>query len=83
MSNRTILLADDEPSFREATADLLRREGYACDEAASADAVQAALQQECYDLLIADIRMPGNPNLRIVRDAQNLVPGLPVILVTG
>lgn len=78
-----ILVADDEHSFLRSTVELLRAEGYRCDGVASADEAIETLQRERYDLLIADIKMPGNPNFRIVHGVQQLAAGTPVILVTG
>jgi len=78
-----ILIADDEETFLRSTADLLRREGYLCDCVADADAALAQLQKEKYDLLISDIRMPGNPDLQFIQRLPEIAPGLPAILVTG
>jgi DNA-binding response OmpR family regulator len=78
-----ILIADDEEIFLESTADLLRREGFHCDCVPDADAAIARLKAEQYDLLIADIKMPGNPELELVHKLPELAPGLPVIIVTG
>ena len=78
-----ILIADDEAVFLDSTADLLRREGYVCDGVP--DAFQAAqrLAEADYDVLIADIKMPGNSELELVRRLPDRAKGLPVILVTG
>jgi len=78
-----ILIADDEETFLYSTADLLRREGYECDCAAEANGAMALLRDHAYDLLISDIKMPGNSELELIREVPNLAPGLPVILVTG
>lgn len=78
-----ILLADDEETFLHATADILRREGYLCDCAADARAAADLLRRNPYELLVADIKMPGNPELELVKSLPDLVAGLPVILVTG
>ncbi|MEW5702617.1 MAG: response regulator [Candidatus Zixiibacteriota bacterium] len=78
-----ILIADDEEVFYESTADLLRREGYECDCAPDGPTAAAMIHGDRYDLLIADIRMPGNPGLELVDEVARTVPGLPVILVTG
>lgn len=84
MSNHNrILIADDEETFLEAHADLLRDEGYECDCARSAAAAKAMLRQSQYDLLIADIRMPGNDELEFIEELPGIIEGLPVILVTG
>lgn len=78
-----ILIADDEVGFAAVTADLLREEGYFCDCAEDAYRAKALLSAQEYDLLIADIKMPGNDGLEFVESVPALAEGLPVILVTG
>jgi DNA-binding response OmpR family regulator len=78
-----ILIADDEEVFYQSTADLLRREGYECDCAPDGPTAAAMIRGDNYDLLIADIRMPGNPGLELIEEVSRTAPGLPVILVTG
>lgn len=79
----SILLVDDEETFRESTCRLLRREGFDCHSAADADEGVEILRENRFDLLIADIRMPGNHDLRLVQAARDLDNQMPVILVTG
>lgn len=78
-----ILIADDEPTFLHSTADLLRAQGYHCECAPDADTAADILKRNTYDLLIADIRMPGNPQLELVQDLDRVAAGMPVILVTA
>lgn len=78
-----ILLADDEKTFLMATAESLRQEGYHCDTAPDAATAAAMLRSTHYDVLIADILMPGNPNLELIRQVARSIDGLPVIIVTG
>jgi DNA-binding response OmpR family regulator len=78
-----ILIADDEDTFSQATADLLRQEGYHCDCAPDADTAERMLANNVYDLLIADIKMPGNPELEFIKKLPQIAQGIPVILVTG
>jgi len=78
-----ILIADDEEIFLESTADLLRRDGYDCDCVSNAATAKERLKNNDYDLLIADIKMPGNTNLELISDLPETVESLPVILVTG
>lgn len=78
-----ILFVDDEETFLFSTADLLRREGYECDCAPEVYSAQALLEQKRYDLVIADIKMPGNSDLEFVRQLSQTPDAPPVILVTG
>ncbi len=78
-----ILLADDEPTFLNATADLLRQEGYECVTVNDGDAALTAVTAESFDLLITDLEMPGNADLRLVREISEKSGGLPVIILTG
>jgi len=83
MTRGRILIADDEPTFLESTADLLRREGY---EVMTANDGQRALElvvDEQFDLLITDLEMPGNSDLALVRRVAQVRGGLPVIILTG
>ncbi len=79
----TILLADDEETFRESTSRLLQREGFECYGASDTDQAIACLRQRQFDLLLADIRMPRNPELRVVREAHDIDRQMAIILITG
>jgi CheY-like chemotaxis protein len=62
-----ILLVDDEETFLHSTAELLRRTGFLCDAALDLREAQRLLEQAPYDMVIADVNMPGNVNLEFVR----------------
>ncbi len=78
-----ILIADDEPTFLTATADLLRREGYEVDTVPDGQTALERVREHQYDLLISDLEMPGNEELRLIREVGNVAGGLPVIIITG
>lgn len=78
-----VLIADDEALFLESTADLLRRAGYECDTASDGKAAAALLAQHCYDLLLADIKMPGNSDLELAHEVAESETPLPIVFVTG
>ncbi len=84
MSQTTnILIADDDETFLLSTADLLEREGFTCARALDGRTATGLLQDGSYDLVIADIKMPGNADLEFVGSLPELAPATPVILVTG
>jgi len=78
-----ILLADDEENFLMATKEILQDQGYQCDCAADAATAAKMLESAEYDLLISDIKMPGNDELEFIETLPQLAEGMPVILVTG
>ena len=78
-----ILIADDEKTFLAAMAQLLCNEGFECDCAEDATEVLEKLSKKTYDLLIADIKMPGNSNLELIRQLSQTAPAVSIILVTG
>ncbi len=78
-----ILIADDEEFFLRITSDLLVEEGYECVQSQDAKSALKLLKTSEFDLLIADIHMPGNSELELVKELQNIAEGMPVILITG
>lgn len=77
-----ILLADDEDTFRLSTAKLLEQEGYRCDCAQDSEEASRLLTNQ-HDLLLSDIRMPGNMQFEFLHDIRMRFPLLPIVLVTG
>ncbi len=78
-----ILIADDEETFLRSMADLLCEEGYECTCASDGVEAEEMLRKEEHDLLIADIRMPGNLELELIKELPQIAEGVPVILVTA
>ncbi len=79
----TVLLADDESTFLEATKDLLEEEGYECHGVRDASELSAALAETEFDLLITDLNMPGNRIMEKVSELREQSKVMPVIVVTG
>ncbi len=82
-SRGRILMADDEDTFLNSTAELLRREGYECETAVSGTEALRKAAEGGFDLLITDLEMPGNADLDLVRRIAATSGGLPVIILTG
>src|SRR3954471_17617059 len=79
-----ILIADDEPSVREAVVYALGQEGFDVTLAVDGEDADAKLggTDPGYDLLILDIMMPGRSGLDICRDVRSRSP-VPIILLTA
>jgi len=78
-----IILADDDVPFRSSLAKWLTRGGYLCHAVGTGEEALNLLRTHDYDVLLADINMPGNAGLELVESLPSVIAGLPVILLTG
>ena len=78
-----ILLADDDLDYLGTMAELLRADGYEVTAARDSDETYAAAGAMEFDLLLADLEMPGNEDLSLVRGVAQRHGNLPIIIVTG
>ena len=78
-----VLIADDDPASRGALASVLQRAGFACVVSESALEAFGLLEGADFDLIVADICMPGNAGLEMVGALAKRAEAPPVILVTG
>jgi len=78
-----ILVAEDDEQVRRLMLERLRQDGYACEGVGTAQEVVEALGTGIYDLLITDVKMPGNDTLSFLQACQPGRPPVPVIVITG
>jgi DNA-binding NtrC family response regulator len=83
MSDRTILVVDDEESQRRVLAGFLRKRGFAVLQASTAGEAVALAGGHAVDLVLTDLRMPDRDGLQLLEDLHRLNPGLPAILMTA
>ena len=83
MSNERVLLVDDDPSVLSITKRLLERRGYSVRSTNSAVDGLTILNNDTFDLLLADIHMPQMTGLELVKEARTLVPDLTCVMITG
>ncbi len=83
--SETILIVDDEAPVRVLLADALRRQGYRVLTAPDATVALGLLRQHLAEvrLLLTDMVMPGKHGRELAREAQQLNPKLPVLLMSG
>ena len=74
-----LLIIEDEPVIRGALRRLLERHGHQVSEAESVEAAQAAGRLDDYNLILTDLRLPGQPGNTVLK----LVPEVPVIIMTS
>ena len=79
-----VLIVDDDESLRETIADLLELAGFHPIKASNAAEALVILQQDhSVDALITDLAMPGADGVDLIRQAHEIRPELPALLLTG
>jgi PAS domain S-box-containing protein len=80
-----ILLVDDHAEVRRTTAVVLADLGHTVVEAANgAEALKTLKARDCdYDLVISDYAMPHLSGTEFLREARELCPEVPALIITG
>jgi excisionase family DNA binding protein len=78
-----VLVVDDEASIRDLLAKTLALAEYDVDVAPDGRSALERMRMYPYDLLIADLKMPGMDGLTVIREAKRYKGDLPVIIITG
>ncbi len=78
-----ILIVDDEPIKRSILEDELRAAGYSVTTAANPLEAGPVLGKTAFDIVLTDIRMPGQDGLSFLRDLKKEQPDRPVIVMTA
>ena len=81
----TVLIADDHPLFREALRQVAVAALPGCDfdEASSLDQAMKLASAKDYDLILLDLRMPGNSGFNGLVGMRNRAPATPIIIVSA
>jgi len=80
---QTILFVDDEQELRNAGSQTLMLADLQAETHARAEDALARISRSFPGILVTDIRMPGKDGLWLMRQALEIDPEFPVILVTG
>src|SRR5262252_4203203 len=78
-----VLVVDDEASIRDLLSKTLALAEYDVDVAPDGRSALERMRMYPYDLLIADLKMPGMDGLTVIREAKRYKSDLPVIIITG
>lgn len=79
----TILLADDEPLERGSLTLLLENEGYCVTAVDDGDIALNMLEQQQFDIILADIRMPRMTGMELLEEIKKRSIDAEVILITA
>ena len=80
---KPIWIVDDDASIRWVLEKALARENLATRSFSNVRDAMAALALETPQVLVSDIRMPGESGLDLLQTVKTQYPGLPVIIITA
>ncbi len=78
-----VLVVDDDPAVRKSFDRVLSSKGYAVITAENGEQALRKLNEEKYDLVYTDIRMPGMSGLEVAEQVKAQRPWTPVVIITG
>ena len=78
-----VLVVDDEPGMRSLLTRVMEKEGYIAVACADGDEALQAFAKEDWDLVIADIDMPGMDGIELLKHIRKDSPLVPVLMITA
>src|SRR6266436_3479488 len=78
-----ILVVDDERSICELLEITFRKEGHRVEVANNVETAKRKLESQLFDIVISDIRMPGESGVDLLRFTKEVAPESFFLLVTG
>ena len=80
---KAVLFVDDHKALARLSCEILQKQGYRAEYAFDAREALAKFEQGAYDIVITDYRMEGMSGVDLARRLRQLVPTLPIVIVTG
>lgn len=78
-----ILVVDDERSICELLEITFRKEGYRVEVANNVESAKRKLDSQIFDIVISDVRMPGESGLELLKLTKEISPNSFFLLITG
>ena len=83
MNRGRILIVDDELILRESLARWLERDGHELDTAANGEEALKKIKDKQFDILLADIKMPGMSGIDVLKRVKESDPEISVVMITA
>jgi DNA-binding NtrC family response regulator len=80
---RSVLVVDDDKAIRDSIKMILEYEKFELHFAENGPAALENLQAHAIDLVLLDIKMPGEDGLTVLRTLRRSYPDLPVVMISG
>ena len=78
-----LLVVENEPALLGLLSTLLKGEQHEVTQAKSGEEAAALLEKQSFDLMLSDIRMGRMDGIELLRRAREMVPAMPVIMLTA
>ena len=78
-----ILVVDDEQAIRRLLVRYLEAAGYECQTVENVASAKEMLASTNFDLLLSDLKMPGDSGLDLIRYAKEHYPQMGRVMITG
>src|SRR5256885_3078535 len=78
-----ILVVDDEKSIGELLEITFRKDGHRVEVVHSVEAAKRKLESQIFDIIISDVRMPGESGVDLLKFAKEISPGSFFLLMTA
>ncbi len=78
-----VLIAESDPQIRDILSRYLRRLAYRVSEVSDGEAAFEWFENQCCDLIIADLDLPGIDGLTLMAKIKVRLPDLPVVLISA
>jgi DNA-binding NtrC family response regulator len=79
----SILVVDDESTTQDTLGVFLETEGYRVATVSSGEEALTRIKEQAFDVIVAEVVMPGVSGLDVLERSRALNPGAAVILMTG
>lgn len=77
-----ILVVEDHDALRAVTVEVLRMQGHAVMEAASAEALDELSPERRFDVAVLDLNLPGEDGFSLAARLRKACPGIGIVMVT-
>lgn len=78
-----ILIIDDEKAIRSTLREILEYERYQVDEAANGEEGLRKIEEEEYDAVLCDVKMPKMDGMTVLTKAKAINEDLPFVMISG
>lgn len=81
--NVKILIVDDDPIVLDSCKRVFEAEGFEVSLVPSADEALTAMENNAFDILLIDVKMPERDGMYLIRAVKKQWPEVPIVVMSG